>query len=213
MNRWMKSVSKVRADECRRTQGLPANSQPRVKNSQKEGKIMTKFNNRLLALGSLVALSVIAPAASYALGDTASAQAKTQNVNVVSARELNPFQATQTNSTDLFAVGVDFTVPAGKRLIIEFASVKASLRVGEKLSASISATNAGTETTHQIVMSSQQSTFANDLFAGAEQMLMYADAGSTVRIEALRQSILGGGQDQQPMRIDASISGYLVDLP
>ena len=174
---------------------------------------MTKFNNRLLALGSLVALSLIAPASSYALGETAYAQAKTQNVNVVSARELNPFQATQSNSTDLFAVGVDFTVPAGKRLIIEFASVKASPRNDEKLSVSISATNAGTETTHQIVMSFQQSGFKKDFFAGAEQMLMYADPGSTVHIEANRQSILGGGQDQQPMTIDASISGYLVDLP
>ena len=139
------------------------------------------------------------------------AQSKTDVVNVISARELNPFQATQSSSDSGFATGVDFSVPAGKRLIIEFASVKASLGKNEELSVSISATSKGAQTTHQILMSSQQGNDIKDFFAGAEQMLMYADPGSTVHIEALRLTIFGGG-NAQDMNIDASISGYLVSL-
>ena len=174
---------------------------------------MNRFTNKILMLSAIFAAFAIAPMASYGQGKVEEAK----NVNVVntvrilSARDLNPFQATQSSSTDLFLTKADFIVPAGKRLIIEFASVKASMGKDERLSVSIFATNGGTETSHQIVMNFQQGAGTKDFFAGAEQLLMYADPGTTVRIEANRLSIIGGG-NAQSMTIDASITGYLVDL-
>jgi len=183
---------------------------------------MSKFNNFLpKAVGCVVTLLVVA---FITLGQaiTAGAAPAPTNVNVinpastpVSVREvgpaIEPFQASAGGS---FYNGVDSqtfvlaTVPPGKRLVIEYATVSGFLgEAGLKLGALISTTAGGTNVQHSLPVTEQGSINDPVSFAAAQPMRLYADPGTNVVGIVFRTpSQFGGGGGM-------TISGYYVDLP
>ena len=192
---------------------------------------MNKFSNKLLVRGSLFVLFAIAPVASYGQ-DKSTNNHNTENVNVVNTpnvkvvntpnvkitntpkvlngNDSNIFQDRRELTTDLNADAVSFTVPLGKRLVIEFASIRTTVGQGEQVQAFIRAGNGLADAIHPILMSFQQTVAGQDNYVGGQLMRMYAEPGTTV--ELLVSRVKGGAAPSPNARITGSVSGYLVDL-
>jgi hypothetical protein len=104
-----------------------------------------------------------------------------------------------------------FTVPAGKRLVIEFVSIFAQVNQGQKELVNIETTAGNTVASYTVVPNfygtEVSSNPAFDVFVGNQQMRVYADPGSTVNILVygqLNTNALGG-------QTVVSLSGYLVN--
>jgi len=99
----------------------------------------------------------------------------------------------------------DFTVPGGKRLVIEQVSVIATLTdsTTQKLSAEVQIL--GTLFFYRFVGTDAGPTD----FVASSQMRCYADAGTNVRILVTRSDTSGGGANVASV----SLSGYLIDMP
>ena len=100
----------------------------------------------------------------------------------------------------------DFTVPGGKRLVIEQVSVIATLTdsTTQKLSAEVQIFGS-TLTFYRFVGTDAGPTD----FVASSQMRCYADAGTSVRILVTRSDTSGGGANIASV----SLSGYLIDMP
>jgi hypothetical protein len=104
-----------------------------------------------------------------------------------------------------------FTVPAGKRLVIEYVSFNIPLTNGQSvLGVSVEVENSNANQIpigHEIpvLYTVADSTLLRSI--GASATRLYADPGSTVRIRAARSG--STGQDIAPV----NVSGYFVDLP
>ena len=133
--------------------------------------------------------------------------------SVLDANDLHPFQQTGSATVQQFAEAahVDFTVPQGKRLVIEFVSIRVIVRPGQEVSAVIAASGLDTPVSeHQVTMNHQRSTdVIGSVFVGAQQMKMYADPGHTVSLVAARSA--GGLAVLGEMRVTAAVTGYLLD--
>ena len=90
-------------------------------------------------------------------------------------------------------------VPAGKRLVIEYVSVRASLPVGQRI---VSASVVG----NFFPVTFQGSNGISDTSVGGQLVRAYADAGGTPTVFLIRSSSIGTGV------AIASISGYLIDV-
>jgi hypothetical protein len=184
---------------------------------------MNEFSNKLLILGSLLVLFAIAPVATYGQDKAEKPQnvnvVNTANVNVantpkvLNANDSNIFQETRVaNGTNDALEVLSFTVPEGKRLVIEFASVRATIGKGEKLQAFITGGNGFTDASHPIVMNFQQTVAGDDIFVGAQQMRMYVEPGRQVQVVVLRRDAADTGIVSSNANLQTSISGYLVDV-
>jgi hypothetical protein len=102
-----------------------------------------------------------------------------------------------------------FLVPAGKRLVIEFASARAQIIGSETVQVDLVTTVNGEEARHALVMSEQGRgrLAALDAWSGAQPMRVYADPDTAVLIEMTTLG-RGGSWSYGPV----SFSGYLVDL-
>jgi hypothetical protein len=104
-----------------------------------------------------------------------------------------------------------FTVPDGKRLVIEYVSFNIPLANGQAvLGVSVDVVNSNANQIpirHEIpvLYTVADSSFLRSI--GASATRLYADPGSTVTIRAARSG--STGQDIAPV----NVSGYLVDLP
>jgi hypothetical protein len=123
---------------------------------------------------------------------------------------IQPFQA---SGGGTFSNGVDshsfvlVTVPPGKRLVIEYATVGGFASEGVKLGTVIVTTVGGTTVQHQLVVTDQGSIYDPVNFAAAQPMRLYADPGTdVVGIVVRTPNAFGGGAGM-------TISGYFVDLP
>jgi hypothetical protein len=111
-----------------------------------------------------------------------------------------------------FATGVfDFTVPAGKRAVIEFVSANGSLPSGQQINEAEVVTNmfltgGGTGQKRHTVLVNTQATSVLDRFVISQPILQYADLG-TPEIRLNRGATTGTGA------FEASISGHLIDTP
>jgi len=101
----------------------------------------------------------------------------------------------------------DFTVPGGKRLVIEQVSVIATLTASttQKLSAEVQIFPGSTIIFYRFVGTDAGRTD----FVASSQMRCYADAGISVRILVTRSDTSGGSADVA----NVSLSGYLIDMP
>ena len=99
-------------------------------------------------------------------------------------------------------------VPAGKRLVIEYASGEAFLPTGQKglLSVLTIVNGAKTYTRHHLATVTIGNFGAPAYFLAGQVVRLYADAGNTVMLRADRDAPTGDGLAR------LSISGYLVDL-
>jgi hypothetical protein len=142
----------------------------------------------------------------------------TPNVNVanstLSVRDAahpayQPFQAQAQFAIPTGDSAITFviaTVPAGKRLVIEYATVLAEAGAGT-LGARIQTTADGNFAAHHLVLAGQGPLFGVPAFTASQTMRVYADPNTAVTGIVNRSETTGtaGGQ--------VSISGHLVDIP
>ena len=122
------------------------------------------------------------------------------------------FQKSATLSTSALTGGVNITtVPAGKRLVIEFVSVNVRLlRPWVPVNTvTITSTVAGVFAAHRLVLFGQGfDDFGNvQVSAAAQQVRLYADPGTIVTGFLTRSGNVGFAT------VNFEISGYFVDLP
>jgi len=124
--------------------------------------------------------------------------------------ERHAFQATVTVTLDQGFVGQNgaVTVPAGKRLVIEYASARAFVPSGQNLAFSIDTSLNGENVSEfHHLPSTQQFTSGNiTQFIAGEQVRIYADSGILI-LRADRDNPNGTGT------FIFTISGHLIDAP
>jgi hypothetical protein len=186
---------------------------------------MEKFNIRLSKVACCVILLLLP--AFINVGQAVGAPAPS-NVVIVNTplpvREVDkpanqPFQAyislhldlTETSKSDFFSV------PAGKRLVIEFVSVIGSAASGDKMIASITTTlnlNGGSgpivTAQHNLVMIEQGPINDPMNFTAAQPMRVYADPVTDVHANIARTNPTSGTSTASAT---ITISGYLIDVP
>ncbi len=130
-------------------------------------------------------------------------------VNINDARQ--PYQLA-TNSTQngtnvsLVTIG---TVPAGKRLVIEFVTMTGQVPPGQhvEIFQITTVTDPIGGVTHDLLVNPQPDAVIGDaLFRASQQVKLYANAGSQVKVLFRRNSSAGLAT------FGATISGYLVDM-
>lgn len=175
---------------------------------------MSKIKISLVA--SSLFLALIAPIASY--GQTAKPAADVNVINTPSVRDTDnpahqPVQAIVACLADnvLGCSEIIYTVPEGKRLVIEFVSMEASLTADQKAQLKMETTAGGANVTHNFPLTQPAVVFQGEAVVStlAQQVRLYADAGTNVEMKARRNNI--GPAFKAFFRV--SISGYLVDVP
>lgn len=114
----------------------------------------------------------------------------------------------------VFGGTAEFTVPPGKRLVIEHISADSRLPVGEKPLLAINVLKDQT-VFHKGLIAVPQGTFSVggigggsfDAFATSEQVRIYCEPEATVRATGLRNGTQFGAASS-----DVFISGYLFDV-
>jgi len=102
---------------------------------------------------------------------------------------------------------ISFTVPVGKRLVLEQASAIAVAPVGQRVTLNVATTGGGLNGRAWFEMT-QQGTFSGfERFTMTQPLRMYADAGRDVTFQAMRSDSTAS------MTLNISITGYLVDTP
>jgi hypothetical protein len=105
--------------------------------------------------------------------------------------------------------GLDFTVPDGKRLVIEFATALAQVPGGQTVVfARVGVTNFGD---HHLTMTHSGPANAgipngDQIFVGTHRMFAIAEPGESVRVTAFRNSGTDSGT------VTMTVTGYLVDV-
>ena len=132
-------------------------------------------------------------------------------VNVAGAAQ-QPFAATvgsvQPNLTNVSTATLA-TVPAGKRLVIEFVTMTGQVPPGQFAEIMEITTNAGSGgISHPLVIHAQPPAVIGDsVFRSNQDLRLYATGGSNVTVLFRRTSSAGQAT------FFATISGYLVDAP
>lgn len=131
---------------------------------------------------------------------------------MVSEREFanrQPFQFSIQANLDVSegAAVRTFSVPAGRRLVIEHMSCEAAVPPGQRAMCHFITTVGGTEAFHLVVMSEQGNFVGSDQFRASQAIRTYADPETLVRLVGQRNE--GGGT----AILDFTISGYLVPVP
>ena len=175
---------------------------------------MSKMKHSLIASSFLFALFIFAPTATY--GQNAKPSADVNVVNTPSVRDADnpahqPVQAIVTCLADhvIGCSAIIYTVPQGKRLVIEYASMEASLTDDQVAQLKIETIAGGTNVTHHFPVTAPAVVFQGEAVVAtlAQQVRLYADAGTSVEIKARRNNV--GPAFLAFFRV--SISGYLVD--
>ena len=101
-----------------------------------------------------------------------------------------------------------YSVPAGKRLVVEYASAWAYLPpAGQTMFVRITTTVGGSEAFHTLALQKREDYGVLKQFEGAHLVRLYADPATTVHVAAGRQP----GADMASCTV--TLSGYLVDVP
>ena len=147
----------------------------------------------------------LAPGAVVTVGNSAAAP-----VPVIIGGQ-QPFQAStftvHPNGTNVNTMNVA-TVPAGKRLVIEFISVSAQVPPGQHLElATVQTLAGGHGAAHQLLIHAQpDAVIGDDIYRAVQELRLYADPGTSVQVLVRRNSGLGEAT------FGVTISGYLVNL-
>ena len=132
----------------------------------------------------------------------------TPTVNVADARE--PFQARASafGDSDDFGTTASFSVPAGKRLVVEFLSASASIPPSQSAVVSVDG-GAYIPMQPQGVQATSAGTFATSI--GAVSLLEFHPAGSTVSVHLERaRTDFYNGTVPGVMYLSVFVSGYLL---
>jgi hypothetical protein len=102
--------------------------------------------------------------------------------------------------------GTIYTVPLGKRLVIEYVSMTASIPVGEVAELRVQTTAGGAGIVHYLPLTAPAVLFNGfGRVSTGQQLRLYVDPGDSVNLEAIRSDSAGDGFFR------FSLSGYLVD--
>ena len=164
--------------------------------------------------GTVTGTVGLEPGASVMIDSTVGDPVRVRNVNDA----IQPVQVSTTCLTStLGCLPTIYTVPAGKRLVIEYASLGVCILPGQSATLNIATTTSGQSANHYlngtppaagpgtaaIGCNSGPSSFV----ATGQQVKIYADAGTGVVVTGDRNSTDGSAN------FHFSISGYLVDVP
>jgi len=163
---------------------------------------------------------------SVTLAPGASVNVNSSVANPVRVRSVNdaiqPVQASVSCTSPSNTIGCGpatiYTVPTGKRLVIEYASMDACLLPGQTVELSIYTTLGSAFTRHYVNISPPAAgpgvtnigcnlPAASSITTVGQALRLYADAGTTVDVEGDRNAIAGSAN------LHFTISGYLVDVP
>ncbi len=97
------------------------------------------------------------------------------------------------------------TVPAGKRLVIEYVSALVIGPTGQRYQASIGVTQGSTTGAYYVPLSLQGTFDSDDQLVAGQPTRLYSDAGSQVVVELVRSATAGTAFGT------FTVSGYLVD--
>jgi hypothetical protein len=145
--------------------------------------------------------------------NTEAAPVQTQDVDNPA---FQPFQLSQilTFPVGLLGSNADFTVPAGKRLVIEFVSFQLTMPSGQKPTFNfITIDNPGQATvTFSFPMLSEFNAgiiggVNSDVFIGTSLTRLYANPGSKVTLSVRRNAVIETGL------ATVSLAGYYVNVP
>ncbi len=167
--------------------------------------------------GSVTGTVGLAPGTKVLIDSTVGNPVRVRNVNDA----IQPVQAKASCTSPAGTIGCGpaniYTVPAGKRLVIEYASMAACMLPGQTVQSSVATNLGGAYVTH--FLNTPQPTAGpgssaigcnvapSSLTAVGQQLRLYADAGTAVLAGADRTSNLGSSS------FEFTISGYLVDVP
>jgi hypothetical protein len=138
----------------------------------------------------------LASGASVQVNNTVRDPVRVRNVNDA----IQPFQATAECNGPVNCTAAIFSVPAGKRAVIEYFSGSANVGPGATAAPALLI---GT-VQHSVPLTSPQPAFGFLVTAWGQQVRLYADSGLITGIGA------GSGSN---ITIRFNISGYLVDVP
>ena len=102
------------------------------------------------------------------------------------------------------------TVPAGKRLVLEYVSFRLTIPQGQNPQdgLTIEVTNGGKLVQYWLVPPTYSGTLGNTyVYVSSEPVTLYGDPGTTVGVGASRSALTGTA------RVRVSLSGYLVNVP
>jgi len=119
-----------------------------------------------------------------------------------------PFQATASGAIGNSALVTLTTVPANKRLVIEYVSLSASVPTGQKVTGTVTTALQSGFATFAVTVAPQGSDGFKDYYAASQLVRIYADPGSDVSAECVRVPPLGTGTGT----CSFAISGYFVDI-
>lgn len=133
-------------------------------------------------------------------------------VSVCSECDRNALQVAGFVIADATAAGREriYTVPEGKRLVIQFASADVQTTRNQGVSASIATHLGGLYAFHRLVLTKQNRTVLGDRWSASQPMQVYADPGSEVHIIVVRDVDERGRGDIASGHF--TLSGYLTDL-
>jgi hypothetical protein len=159
----------------------------------------------LLAAGASVGIN---PASNTVhIGNTAASAVPVVNINDAGQPFQNATNSVQSGTN--VSVATIATVPAGKRLVIEFVSMTGQVPPGQHVELLQITTVAGTSggITHDLLVNPQPDAVIGDaLFRASQQVRLYANAGTQVQALFRRSSSAGNAT------FEATLSGYLVDM-
>ena len=111
------------------------------------------------------------------------------------------------SSTNRIETGTHYTVPTGKRLVIEVISGKIAVASATRIRSVVTTrTSGGTMNTHLLwLLQSVEGT--QNVYAATHSVRLYADAGTKVDITTTRSNLADSGGTSY------SFSGHLVNMP
>jgi len=170
--------------------------------------------------GSVTGTVGLVPGTSVLIGNTVGNPVRTRNVNdAMQPVQINNHCSSPQNTVGCGpAVAELYKVPAGKRLVIEYASLEVCSLPGQTATLHIKTTLGANFVDHTVGVTPAaagpgstsigcNSGAASSTTAIGKQVRLYVDAGNELVLEGFRNSALGN------MSFDFSMSGYLVDIP
>ena len=183
---------------------------------------MSRIKNPLIGFFGLMAL-IIAVSAVIPVTSRGQANQQAQDVNFINSIKTpvpvsdvsngqQPFQMTATNTITKGVSGnakTIFTVPVGKRLVIETISTRAELASGDTPDRVEVLTNADSSTTYHelLVLKQGLDLSGHEVFVGTHYIRAYSEPGTNVVFQFTRSNISDYASGT------VTITGYFVDVP
>lgn len=103
-----------------------------------------------------------------------------------------------------------YTVPSNRRLVLEYASMRASLAPDQTVFVNVETTAGGQSAFHPMLVSDQGRYGVLQLLGGAQQLRLYADPGTLVKVQFVREP---SGGAKGTVGFFMTLSGYQLDVP